>query len=158
MSTAAFVPGPLPKESQELLIATLERIHQEIYEELRRPQGEIYGRTSVGWTPVAPVRPDVKTETGTTYTVDGDDEGDMILFTAACTITLPADSTEDLPIGYLTHLHQDGASQITVAGGVGVTVNSSEGTLKTRKQYSALSVVKVAANEWNLIGDQELAP
>ena len=102
-------------------------------------------------------RPTVSTQGGTTYTLDADDENSIILFTAGCTITVPANADEALEVGYITHLHQDGASQITVAAGAGVTLNSAEGTLRTRKQNSSVSLIKVASDEWNLIGDQELA-
>jgi hypothetical protein len=101
-------------------------------------------------------RPNIVNDTGTSYTLDGDDEHAIIIISnaGAITVTAPNDTTENLPLGYITHLYQGGAGQITVAGEGGVTINSSS-TLKTRAQYSALSLIKVAANTFYLIGDQE---
>jgi len=49
-------------------------------------------------------------------------------------------------------LEQDGAGQLIVAPGSGVTILSAQ-SLKARAQYSAIQLIKVATNEWVLLGD-----
>lgn len=102
------------------------------------------------------MRPSVVFDTGTSYTLTGDDEFTIIVITnaSAITVNVPADATENLPIGYLTHVYQGGAGQVTLSPAGGVTINASS-SVKTRAQYSALSLVKVAANTFHVIGDQE---
>lgn len=102
------------------------------------------------------IRPGVINSAATTYTLDADDENKLILFSSgsAVTITVPLEATTSLPIGFITHLHQGGAGQLTVVGEGGVTVNAAS-SLLTRTQYSALSLFKVAENSWTVVGDQE---
>lgn len=103
------------------------------------------------------VRPGVITIPGTTHQLTADEETCVLLFTnvAAISVTAPSDATENLPIGYITHLHQDNVGQITVVADVGVTLLFSD-SAKTRVRYSSLSVIKVAANTYKIIGDQEV--
>ena len=49
-----------------------------------------------------------------------------------------------------------GAGRVTVAGAVGVTVSSSLG-LKTRTQFSIITLIKVATDTWYLTGDSSVA-
>ena len=101
-------------------------------------------------------RPQVRTETSTAWTIDADDEYHMILCDNASDIlvTVPADADDNLPIGFTCHLHQKGAGMVTIQGDSGVSVNSSR-SLVTDAQYSALSLFKVAADDWVVVGDQE---
>jgi hypothetical protein len=57
-----------------------------------------------------------------------------------------------LDIGDRIDFLQDGAGQITFAVS-GVTLQSKGGKLKTAEQYSAVTLVKVAASQYRLIGD-----
>lgn len=101
-------------------------------------------------------RPSVRTETSTAWTIDADDEYHMILCDNASpiSVTVPADADDNLPIGYTMHLHQKGAGAVTVVAGSGVSVNSSR-SLVTDAQYSALSLFKIGADDWVVVGDQE---
>lgn len=105
---------------------------------------------------LAASRPSVTTQSGTTYTIDSNDEYSVIRFTntGAVTVTVPANADDALPIGYTVHLHYEGTTSLTVAEGTGVTVNSSQ-SLVTAAQYSALSLLKVDTNQWLLVGDQQ---
>jgi hypothetical protein len=102
------------------------------------------------------LRPDVTTVTGTTYTIQGSDETNLIRFTSAdaVTITVPADADAGLPVGFIAHLHQAGAGQLTVTGDTGVTVNASV-SLLSAGQYAALSLFKLGTDDWVLVGDQQ---
>lgn len=105
---------------------------------------------------IAANRPTVTTQAGTTYTIDAEDETSIIRFTSdsAVTVTVPANATEALAIGYIVHLHQEGDGTITIAGEGGVTVNAGS-SLSSRNQYSALSLFKLATDTWVVVGDQE---
>lgn len=50
-------------------------------------------------------------------------------------------------------LVQIGAGQITVVAGVGVTIRSTGAKLKLSGQYSAASLIRIASDEWLLVGD-----
>lgn len=68
------------------------------------------------------------------------------------TITVPPDSTANLDIGKPIQIRQAGTGTLTIAAGAGVTI-TSPGSLTARAQNSTVSLVKVAANTWDLIGD-----
>ena len=99
-------------------------------------------------------RPHVKTVSAATYQLIAADENGLLLFTnvGGCTITLPADATDNLPLGFITHLHQEAAGQVVTVADTGAFTRAAIG-LKTRVQYSSLSLIKQAANTWKIIGD-----
>ena len=101
-------------------------------------------------------RPGVNTQSGTSYTLVASDENKIILCTnaAAVTVTVPNDTDASLPIGFITHVHQKGAGQVTLAAGSGVTLLYSSSS-KTRARYSSVSVIKIGANEYSVVGDTE---
>ena len=106
----------------------------------------------------ASLRPAVVTEATTARTLTASDENKLIRCTnaSATTITAPSDSTEDLAIGFLCHIHSDGAGQVTIAPDTGVTIVSSV-SLATRTTYSSLSLIKIASNTYKVLGDMSLA-
>ena len=67
------------------------------------------------------------------------------------TITIPADNSF-WPVGASMDVIQTGSSQVTVAGGAGVTVNATPG-LKLRAQWSSATILKRAANTFVVMGD-----
>ena len=67
------------------------------------------------------------------------------------TITIPADNSF-WPVGAVVDVLQTGSSQVTVAGGSGVTVNATPG-LKIRAQWSSATILKRAANTFVVMGD-----
>lgn len=72
---------------------------------------------------------------------------------SAKTITVPPNSDVAFPIGTTINLSADGAGQVSVVAGVGVTINSAGSALKLRVQYSKATLVKTAINTWSLSGD-----
>lgn len=71
----------------------------------------------------------------------------------AFTVTVPTDATVAFEVGDQVNLLQIGAGQVTVAGAAGVDVRSQGPKLKLNGQYAAATLVKIAANEWVLIGN-----
>ena len=73
--------------------------------------------------------------------------------TGAITLTIPTNATVALPVGCQIDLVQLGAGAVTIAGASGVTVNSKGGNLTINGQYVGVSLVKIATDEWLLLGD-----
>jgi hypothetical protein len=71
---------------------------------------------------------------------------------SSTTVTIPADSSVNFPIGTSIDVLQVGAGQVTIAGAGGVTVNGTPG-LKLRTQWSSATLFKRAANTWVVLGD-----
>jgi hypothetical protein len=94
-------------------------------------------------------------QTGTTYTLVAGDAGDLITLTngAAITLTVPTNATVPFANGTQITISQNGAGKVTVAGAVGVTINSADGFLSLRSQWSAATLIKMSTNSWILIGD-----
>lgn len=91
------------------------------------------------------------------YTLVLADAGSYVRMSKATanTLTVPTNAVASFPVGAVIQLRQAGAGQTTIVAASGVTINTSE-TLKLRKQGSTASLIKVAANEWDLTGDLEL--
>jgi hypothetical protein len=68
------------------------------------------------------------------------------------TLTIPADATYDFANGTQISLTGVGTGTVTVAAASGVTLLSTPGN-KLRTRYSSATLVKLADNQWLLIGD-----
>lgn len=71
---------------------------------------------------------------------------------SANTLTIPPNSSVAFPIGTNIVFCQTGAGQTTLTPGAGVTINGTPG-LKTRAQWSSVSLIKRATDTWLAIGD-----
>ena len=99
----------------------------------------------------------VRTISTTTYTLTLSDHNTILLFDHAsgCTVTGPVASSEDLhdsTNAFICHLHQEVAAQVTFVAEVGATSLTAIG-LKTRTQYSSISIITVATSTYKIIGD-----
>ena len=94
-------------------------------------------------------------QTGTTYTLVLADAGKFVTQSNASgiTTTVPPNSSVAFPIGTQVNLLQLGAGQVTVAAGAGVTVRSQGSKLKLSGQYATATCVKIATDEWVLLGN-----
>jgi hypothetical protein len=98
----------------------------------------------------------VTASTVSAYTVTSSDHNKTFLSasTAAQTIVVP----DVFEIGERFDVVRDGAGTVSINAGTGVTVWAGAGTAGTAKsfamgtQYSAASVIKVAANSYRVIG------
>lgn len=88
------------------------------------------------------------------FVLDVDDINKYIRVTSFGTVdvTVPAGTTE-IEIGSSVTFFQNGVGVVQIVPDEGVIVNSSSGFLTTRDQYSAMTLTKIAENEWDLIGD-----
>lgn len=80
----------------------------------------------------------------------------LVSHSSATALALPAAVSAAMPVGAAVYMCQTGTGQLTLAAGSGVTIRTAE-TLKTRKQWSSMTAVKVDRYEWILNGDLELA-
>lgn len=96
----------------------------------------------------------VVTQSGTSYTLVSADASTLVLTSnaSAITVTVPPNSAAPIAVGRTITILQYGAGQVTLAAGVGVTLRTTT-TLKTRTQYSLVSVIKIATDEWIVVGD-----
>ena len=96
----------------------------------------------------------INSQTGTSYTLALTDQTDIIQMnnSSANTLTIPLNSSVNLPVGTTVTVIQTGTGQTTIAGAGGVTVNGTPG-LKLRAQWSSATLVERAENTWVVIGD-----
>lgn len=68
------------------------------------------------------------------------------------TISVPAGASVNFPVGTHIDIARLGAATVTVIGDPGVTVNGTPGRT-LRAQYSAATLIEVAADSWLIVGD-----
>lgn len=71
---------------------------------------------------------------------------------AAVSVIVPPQASVAWVADTETIIEQAGAGEVTIVAGAGVTLRASS-TLKTRAQYSTLTLKRVALNEWAVGGD-----
>jgi hypothetical protein len=72
--------------------------------------------------------------------------------TAAIAITIPNDTTANLPIGSQITVYRGQTGTITFAPAGGVTLNSKDTKRSIDGQHASATLIKLAANVWALIG------
>lgn len=104
----------------------------------------------------APSAQTINNQAGTTYTLVLADAGKVVRCANASpvTLTIPPNGSVAFPTGTRVDITQSGAGVLTVAAGSGVTINKPATlTLALAEQWSQATVVKVAADTWDLAGD-----
>ena len=94
-------------------------------------------------------------QTGTTYTLAAGDAGELVTLAnaSAITLTVPTNASVPFAIGTQITITRAGSGSLTVVGDTGVTVNSADGFLNLRTQWSSGTLIKTNTNSWILIGD-----
>lgn len=98
----------------------------------------------------------VNTEAGASYSIVTADSGRVVRTTSAseAAITVPANSSEAIPVGATIALRQAGAGTIVLDVESDVTLNVPDGfDAATARQGSTIMLHKVDTNEWDLTGD-----
>jgi len=115
---------------------------------------DITGTGDIDITGSVVAQSSLQTQTGTTYTAVLGDASKLITMNnaSANTLTIPQNSSVAYPVGTKLDIAQLGAGQTTVAEDSNVTIRSTP-TLKLRAQYSGATCIKIATNEWILVGD-----
>jgi hypothetical protein len=88
------------------------------------------------------------------YTVASGDQNDLIQLNGTFTVSIPTDATFNFNIGTQINLLNIGTGTITIAAATPgtTTVNGTPG-LKLRAQWSSSTLIKLAANNWVVVGD-----
>lgn len=96
----------------------------------------------------------VNAQTGTTYTLVLADRGKLVTCsnTGAITVTIPTNASVAFPVGSQVDVAVMNTGMVTFVGASGVTVNGTP-SLVTRARYSAVTLIKVATNQWLTVGD-----
>lgn len=89
---------------------------------------------------------------GASHTLVASNQGHTLEVSAAATITIPTNASVAFPIGTVINVLQTGTGTATVAPASGVTVNAAVG-LKTREQWSMVTLHKRGTDTWLLTGD-----
>lgn len=91
----------------------------------------------------------------TSYTLALGDANKIVEMNVATAnnLTVPLNSSVAFPIGTQLNVSQYGAGQTTIVATGGVTIRSASGNLKIASQYVAVSLVKIAADEWYCFGN-----
>lgn len=94
-------------------------------------------------------------QSGTTYTFALTDAFAPVVTSnsSAVTVTVPANGTVAFPLGTELEVEQGGAGQVTLAAGVGVTINSASGNLSISAQGGKVKLRKTGTNTWYASGD-----
>ena len=89
------------------------------------------------------------------YTLALTDAGKLVEMNvgSANNLTVPQNSSIGFTTGTQVMVAQYGAGQTTLVADTNVTIRSANAALKTRAQYSGVTLVKVATNEWYAFGD-----
>jgi hypothetical protein len=100
----------------------------------------------------------INAQTGTTYTTVLADNGKLVTLTngSSIAVTIPPNSSVAYPVGAQINMAQLDVGQVTVSGGVGVTVVSTGATAsapEARAQYSTLTAVQTSTDNWLIMGD-----
>jgi hypothetical protein len=89
------------------------------------------------------------------YTIEKKDAGKTISVTSSSDviITIPTNSTTPFIIGQKIEILRNGSGNVSIAGAVGVILNSKNSNKKIAAQYSGAVISKIDTNTWILIGD-----
>ena len=93
------------------------------------------------------------TQTGTTYTVDSDDDLTVVVCSNASqvTVTLPTDASDDLRDGYCVVLLSTGAGGVTLST-TGLTLLGSSPNTTIAQNEIMICQKSTTANTWAVIG------
>lgn len=91
----------------------------------------------------------INAQTGTTYTIQGTDNGEIITMNNGSPITVTVPS--GLPVGFSTTVIQLGAGQVSFSAS-GTTINSYQSYTKIAGQHGSASLVSYSSNVFNLAG------
>lgn len=72
---------------------------------------------------------------------------------SALTITIPSNASVAFPVGAEVEILRYGSGDVTISPGSNVTIRCAETSRRIAKQYGGVSLKKLAANEWLLMGN-----
>lgn len=122
----------------------LRQLRREVAE-ISQQSGEIAGSiTSVTTPSIVP--------SAISKTLALTDAGTIQNITAVATITVPPNSSVAFPISTQIAVVNTSSADVTFLAGSGVTIRSKDANLKIDGQYASASLIKIATDEWLLVG------
>ena len=96
----------------------------------------------------------INTLTGTAHAIVLTDAGKLVILSNASTTTLtvPNEATVNFPIGTFVDILRYGLGSVSVIPQSPVAIRATPSTV-LRAQYSGATLVKIASDEWSLVGD-----
>lgn len=87
-------------------------------------------------------------------TLGSSDAGLRLDVSVTCTLTLPDNTADPIPVGVYFDVYQTGGSGVTIvaSGGASLVYNTLL-TNVSNGQYSRVGIQKVGTNTWNIFGD-----
>lgn len=118
---------------------------------------QITGDITSGTINATNVTNTITASTATAYSVADSDQGKLLRFTAAGTVTATVGTATALTTGQRVDILADGAAGVRIAAGSGVTIAGAgtAGTAYLLGQYEAATVLAVASNTYRIIGNIE---
>jgi hypothetical protein len=113
----------------------------------------IYDSATSKWNNGAPRVKDLYLTTSYTLTMAEAGKAVEINSSSAQTVTVPNHSSVAFPVGTVIEITQIGSGNITITPASGVSLQSADGLLQTRVQYSTATIRKRSANAWLVVGD-----
>lgn len=97
----------------------------------------------------------IKQTASVAYTLDVEDANCLLQSTSASAaiFTIPANVNQEFDIGEFVRVQQYGAGTVTMSAGAGVTLRNGLTTAKPIAQYAVIQVLKIAKDEWCLMGN-----
>ena len=105
------------------------------------------------WVNQQPLTPITAQTTGYTFVIG--DQNTWVRYNSVSggTYTIPPNSSVAFPVGTSIIMDQMNTGQLTVAAGLGVTLENATAGLKTAAQYAVVAVTKVATDTWVFSGN-----
>lgn len=119
---------------------------------------KITGTGSTGWVAQGHMK-SLTTQTGASYTLALTDAGKVVLVNraTAASVTVPPNSEVAFQVGTIIEIVQQGAGQVTIAPGTGVTIDNPFTSLDLRAQNSSARLLKRATDTWVVLNG-DMAP
>lgn len=94
------------------------------------------------------IMPSIRTVTAA-VTLELSDDVVRVDSASALVVTVPANASVAFPVGSIVQIRRNGAGAVSIAGEAGVTIH---GALSGVPQYASYSLMKVAADIWDIEG------
>lgn len=119
---------------------------------IQGPQGPAGANGAAGDPALGPVTLNAQVDN---YTLALPDAFARVQITKATptTVTIPAFATVAFTTGTVIEVAQRGIGTVSIAPAGGVTLNSPSGLRSLSGQFAGASLIKVATNEWDMVGD-----
>ena len=118
--------------------------------------GNKYGRESLGWVRIQPVRRTMIEDTSTGYSIVPGDEERMIRFTNVGTINVTVNTGSLSTVGDTAEIDHWGTGDLNIVAGTATLYQNALRYLIADGQYSRIAIQKISATEYRVYGELEV--